>query len=93
MDPLITKYVTRTTKNAKFISERIYLGQVNISADIIIIGSVMDTKNGLTPISKRLLAKIIKEKSKNTRFCNRKTYCHSFPKIILEIAIKSTGTI
>ena len=42
-----------------------YLGQVKISADIIIIGNDKEIKIGLIPIIKRPFAKIIREINKN----------------------------
>tara|TARA_B100001093_G_scaffold501818_1_gene553984 strand:- start:97 stop:345 length:249 start_codon:yes stop_codon:yes gene_type:complete len=73
-------------------SESMYLGQVNTSTDIIINGKVKDIMIGLTPISKRLFTKKIREKSRNTRFSNKKANCHSLPKITLHNEINITGT-
>ena len=53
-------------------SESIYLGHVSTSTDNIIRGSVKDIKIGLTPINKRQLVKIIREKKSNKRFKKKK---------------------
>ena len=74
-------------------SESINLGQVNRSTDKIINGKVKKIKNGLTLMIKRVLAKIIKEKKTSAKFNDRNAYCHPFPKIILQIAIKKTGIV
>ena len=72
-------------------SESIYLGQVKISTEIIINGKVKKIENGLTPTSKSILAKNIKEKSKSERLNTKKAYCHLSTNIILNNAIKEIG--
>ena len=57
-------------------SDNINFGQINISTDITITGKLRPIKIGLTPISKRLLTKIIKEKKTNNKFNNKKASCH-----------------
>lgn len=73
-------------------SESINLGHVNISTDITINGKVREIKIDLTPISKRLFTKNIKEKNTKNKFNNKKENCHSLPKITLQNAISKTGT-
>ena len=68
-----------------------YLGQVKISADIIIIGNDKEIKIGLIPIIKRPFAKIIREINKNDKFNNKNADCHPSPKTTLHKAIKNTG--
>ena len=72
-------------------SDSINFGQINISTDITITGKLIAIKIGLTPISKRLLTKIIKEKKTNSKFNNKKANCQSLTKIILHSAINETG--
>tara|TARA_X000000368_G_C22875944_1_gene643051 strand:+ start:105 stop:353 length:249 start_codon:yes stop_codon:yes gene_type:complete len=73
-------------------SESINLGHVNISTDVTINGKVREIKIDLTPISKRLFTKNIKEKNTKNKFNNKKENCHSLPKITLQNAISKTGT-
>ena len=73
-------------------SERIYLGQINISTDMTINGNVKAIIIGLIPTSRRLFTKIIREKNKNNKFINKKPNCHSLTKKNLHNAIKYTGT-
>ena len=56
-------------------SDSINFGQINISTDITITGKLIAIKIGLTPIGKRLLTKIIKEKKTNSKFNNKKANC------------------
>tara|TARA_B110000037_G_C16785999_1_gene369390 strand:- start:194 stop:502 length:309 start_codon:yes stop_codon:yes gene_type:complete len=74
-------------------SESIYLGHVNISTDIRIKGRVMKIKNDLTPMIKRVLAKIIIEKNTSIRLNNKKMYCHLSANKVLHNAIKNIGIV
>ena len=85
--------VIRITRNAKPISESIYLGHINKSTDTTNVGIVMNIKIGLTFKVKRLFAKIINDKNKNNIFKNKKAYCHSVPKKNLQKATKITGVV
>ena len=73
-------------------SESMNFGQINISTETTISGSVKDIKTGLTLISKRHFAKIIREKNTNDKFNIKKANCHSLTKITLHKAINTTGT-
>ena len=74
-------------------SESIYLGHVNISTDIRIKGRVIKIKDDLTPMIKRVLAKIIIEKNTSVRFNNKKMYCQLSTNKILHNAIKNIGSV
>ena len=73
-------------------SESMNFGQINISTETTISGSVKDIKNGLTLISKRHFTKIISEKNTNDKLNIKKANCHSLTKITLHKAINNTGT-
>ena len=73
-------------------SDSINFGQVNISTDMTIIGKLIAIKIGLTPISKRILTKIIKEKKTNNKFNDKKANCQLLTKITLHSAINETGS-
>ena len=73
-------------------SESINFGQINISTDNAITGKLIAIKTGLTPISKRLLTKIIREKKTNIKFNNKKANCQLLTKITLHSAINETGS-
>ena len=73
-------------------SESMNFGQINISTETTISGSVKDIKTGLTLISKRHFTKIIREKNTNDKFNIKKANCHSLIKITLHKAINTTGT-
>ena len=73
-------------------SESMNFGQINISTETTISGSVKVIKTGLTLISKRHFTKIIKEKNTNDKFNIKKANCHSLTNITLHKAINNTGT-
>ena len=73
-------------------SESMNFGQINISTEKTISGSVKNIKTGLTLISKRHFTNIIKEKNTDDKFNIKKANCHSLPKITLHKAINNTGT-
>ena len=74
-------------------SESIYLGHVNRSTDIRIKGRVIKIKDDLTPMIKRVFAKIIIEKNTSVRFNNKKMYCQLSTNKILHNAIKHIGSV
>ena len=55
-------------------------------------GKLRPIKIGLTPISKRLLTKISRERKTNNKLNNKKANCHSLTKTTLHIAINETGS-
>ena len=73
-------------------SESMNFGQINISTETTISGSVKDIKTGLTLISNRHFTKKIREKNTNDKFNIKKANCHSLTNITLHKAIKNTGT-
>ncbi|MDC0408324.1 hypothetical protein OAM36_02150, partial [Candidatus Pelagibacter sp.] len=73
-------------------SESMNFGQINISTETTISGSVKDIKTSLTLISKRHFTKIIIEKNTNNKFNIKKANCHSLTNITLHKAINNTGT-
>tara|TARA_B100000780_G_C20853523_1_gene339236 strand:+ start:24 stop:332 length:309 start_codon:yes stop_codon:yes gene_type:complete len=75
------------------VSESIYLGHVKTSADIRIKGRVMKIKNDLTPMIKRVLAKIIIDKNTSIKFNNKKMCCQLSANKILHNAIKNIGIV
>tara|TARA_E500000178_G_C16942019_1_gene716903 strand:- start:911 stop:1162 length:252 start_codon:yes stop_codon:yes gene_type:complete len=72
-------------------SDKINLGQVNMSTDITMIGNVNDINIDLTLIVKRIFIKINNEKNTSVKFNNKKANCHSLAKKTLHNAISITG--
>ena len=74
-------------------SERIYLGQVNKSADKLNSGIDKDIINGLTFNNFRILENIINENKTKIRLRNINEFCHPVSNVNFNTAIKSTGIV
>ena len=74
------------------VSERIYLGHIKKSTDIIIIGNAKEIKIGLISIKRRHFINKYKERKTSIRFNIKNTNCQLEMKIILLNAINNTGS-